>query len=310
MRFEGVLAFRIASNSSNKLDIAKSYIQIGWKVFPVHSIDENGKCTCGADPCRDIGKHSITINGVKDATNDQEKLKKYSDGAYDVANIGLATGEHSGVWVLDIDGEEGLKTVREWEGVYGSLPKTVTARTGAGVDHKHLYFLFDERCVNKKNAMNIAKGIDVRFTGGYVILPPSKHKSGGQYKWLLSPNDTTPAPAPDWLLNLIPDRDERAVGGTSKSIDPISKPEPANLETVQSALTLQERCVAYLEKTPPAIEGENGSGTTYNVCCRICELFGNLSDDDLFIAISDWNQRCVPPWIEKGLRRKINEARK
>lgn len=124
------------------------------------------------------------------------------------------------VWTLDIDGEEGLQLVREWEGIYGLLPQTVTVQTGAGVDHKHLSFAFDERCINKKIAVKFAKGIDVRFTGGYVILPPSRHKSGGQYKWLQSPNDTPLAIAPDWLLALIPDREKSPVGDQSGLIRP------------------------------------------------------------------------------------------
>lgn len=66
----------------------------------------------------------------------------------------------------------------------------------------------------------------------------------------------------------------------------------------------------YLEQTPPAISGESGHGVTFNVCCRLCELFGELSDDELFHALEQWNRRCVPPWESKELMRKITEARK
>ena len=280
----------MCDDNSTKLQIVQDYCAKEWKVFPIHSVVD-GKCTCGADPCRDVGKHPITTSGVKNATNDPETLERYFGGEYAIANVGLATGEPSGVWVLDIDGGEGLKTLREWEGRYGSLPQTVTAQTGAGEDHQHLLFQFDERCVNKKNAVKFANGIDVRFTGGYVILPPSKHKSGNQYKWLLSPNDTPLATAPDWLLALIPDRDSESPKADPKIVptpEPV-KAEPASkLFKIERAKTLQDRCTLYLEQTPPAISGGAGHDTTFNVCCRLIELFGELSDDEFGLPHDSW----------------------
>jgi hypothetical protein len=53
------------------------------------------------------------------------------------ASIGLATGQSSGVVVLDIDGAEGEATLKALEEQYGPLPETLSVTTGRG---RHLYF--------------------------------------------------------------------------------------------------------------------------------------------------------------------------
>lgn len=56
------------------LKAALGYVrQLGWAVFPVHSIINN-KCTCNNLKCRDKGKHPATRHGVKDATKNENRL--------------------------------------------------------------------------------------------------------------------------------------------------------------------------------------------------------------------------------------------
>ncbi len=274
------------ANCSQKLQIVEEFVKLGWKVFPVHCI-ENGSCSCGKVDC-DQGKHPLTPHGFKDATSDSETLKQWFSGKYEGVNIGLATGKVSGVSVLDVDGEEGLKTLKELEERYGSFPNTVKQQTGSGVGSQYL-FAHDPRWDGKTNRVKFLPGLDIRTTGGYVLLPPSNHKSGNHYQWLVSPQDSPLLPAPDWLLDLIPNR---------------------KVEKVERARTIEDRVVLYFEKTPPAISGSGGQGTTFSTCCRLVELFPEVSEDDLFDSMSDWNQRCDPAWSEKELRKKIKDARK
>ena len=97
--------------------------------------------------------------------------------------------------VLDIDGEEGLASVR---GRF--LPATSVAKTGKG-----LHYYFAHPGFKLPNAVGILPGVDVRADGGYVVAPPSVHASGRRYVWApeLSPEDLDLAPCPDWVLRFL-----------------------------------------------------------------------------------------------------------
>ena len=60
----------------------------------------------------------------------------------------------------------------------------------------HLFFKMPEDGSDIRNsAGKVAKGIDVRGTGGYVVLPPSPHPEGEAYRWQdgRGPNDDLPS---------------------------------------------------------------------------------------------------------------------
>ncbi len=162
------------SDDNTKYEIAKAYSQIGLSVFPVHTV-ENGACSCGNANCTSVAKHPLTPSGCLDATKDESRLNEYFSGDYERANIAVATGEVSGIWVMDVDELESLHTL---ETQYGALPKTPLVRTGGGGRH----FYFRHPGVRVPNSQSkIAKKIDVRGDGGYVLLPPSVHASGNHY---------------------------------------------------------------------------------------------------------------------------------
>jgi len=75
---------------------------------------------------------------------------------------------------------------------------------------------------------------------------------------------------------------------------------------VQSAL---ERAKLYLGKAEPAVAGQRGHDTTFRVACVLVQGFA-LDDGQALEAIQGWNATCVPPWSEKDLRRKIEQAGK
>ncbi len=179
-----------------KVKHALHYARYDWDVFPLYSIDSQGRCTCGENDCDSPGKHPCTKHGFRDATTDTAQIldwwKRWPD-----ANIGFALPP--GVFVLDVDPRHrGDDTLARLEQEHGGLPETVECLTGGG--GRHLYF----QGVADKSTLG--PGIDVQHGGAsYVILPPSNHLSGDQYKWRFSrpPQQVSIAPVPPWLLGVL-----------------------------------------------------------------------------------------------------------
>lgn len=151
--------------------------------------NEDGSCSCGNSGCTDVGKHPITARGVKDATKDVTILRKWllEDPEQELnpykrkRNIFAATGERSGITVLDIDigeGKQGLATWSELIREHGE-PDTLRATTGGGGAH----LVFQYNSALKTSSNTLGKHVDCRNDNGYIIVAPSLHKSGRRYSW-------------------------------------------------------------------------------------------------------------------------------
>ncbi|ONH33637.1 bifunctional DNA primase/polymerase [Pseudofrankia asymbiotica] len=110
------------------------------------------------------------------------------------ASVGVATGP-SGLVVVDLDGDEGVASWLSLVAEHGQVP-TATVATGRG---HHLWFLAGDGPELRNSSKLVAPGIDVRAVGGYVIAPPSWHRTGVRYRW---ENDDQPAPLPAWVRAL------------------------------------------------------------------------------------------------------------
>lgn len=181
------------------LDAALSYAADGLHVFPVHYPIKNKNglfCSCHlSNECADIGKHpyydqTLIPNGVLNASTDLTLIKTWW-GKWPNANIGIATGEKSNLFVCDAD-----SPIIVNDAIARGLPHTRGVRTGNG---QHAYFKHPGFKVPNKVKVD---GFDFRGDGGYVIAPPSKHANGKYYEWL-TPADTPLAECPDWITALI-----------------------------------------------------------------------------------------------------------
>gem|GEM_PF-1365028 len=165
------------------------YVRKGWSIFPCHSV-QRGVCTCShGSKCQNPGKHPRTINGVKDASNSEDQVRMWALTYGDKLSWGLACGAGSGVFAIDIDQRKnGYASLDEFESQRpdGPLQATLTAMSGGG--GRHLLFAYPEDNEPLGNRTNWLPGVDVRSDGGYIILPPSSHISGGTYQWI----------TPDW----------------------------------------------------------------------------------------------------------------
>lgn len=166
---------------TDTMDFVKFYTGKGWQVFPCQP-----------------GHKEPAVKWADEATNDTARALewwKYNPSA----NIGIATGARSGLVVVDIDaGHGGEESIKELAAKH-SIPETVTAKTGGGGRH----LIFKHPGVEIRNsASKLAKGIDIRGDGGYIVAPPSLHPSGNRYQWLseLAPSRHELAPMPEWMI--------------------------------------------------------------------------------------------------------------
>ncbi len=113
---------------SSILEFALRYAEQQLRVFPVHGIVD-GRCTCGNDCGKNAGKHPIYKGGFHGASEKAVEISKWW-GRHPNANIGMPTGK--GLIVIDIDGDEGMKSMRELTDQKGKLPRTLCSSTGRG----------------------------------------------------------------------------------------------------------------------------------------------------------------------------------
>lgn len=187
------------------LEEALNLAECGFAVFPVHSITEDGSCTCGNPECDNAGKHPRTGSGCLDATVNVRTIRGWFT-RWPESNIGVATGEKSGVIVLDIDGKDGRKALGS-----RAIPDTPAVSTGRTDGGTHYWFQWPGYAVKNLRDIGKKKGLDFRGDGGYVIAPSSKHRSGNRYHWLKAPEGLPGysgetaliAEAPDWLVKLF-----------------------------------------------------------------------------------------------------------
>ncbi len=64
---------------------------------------------------------------------------------------------------------------------------------------------------------------------------------------------------------------------------------------------------AYLAKLPPAVAGQGGHPATYRAASILANGF-DLPWSDAWSLLQEFNARCSPPWEEKDLRHKLNDA--
>jgi len=204
--------------TNHLLEAALSYVEKGWKIIPIHTPVKNG-CSCGRHSCSSIGKHPRTKNGLKDATNEKNTINQWWK-KWPTANIGILTGKESGIVVLDIDPQHGGDvSFDELVQNLGKFPDTVESFTGGG--GRHIFFSYPGNgvIIRNKAGLNDYPGIDVRGDGGYVVAPPSLHKSRKRYEWEVSSNpaDIPLADISSKLIKILGEKKDKLPPLDSKS---------------------------------------------------------------------------------------------
>jgi hypothetical protein len=151
-------------------------------------------CSCRDPGCGQPAKHplgGLVPRGVNDATTNRARILAWWT-SHPQANIGLATGHRFDV--LDIDGSTGAQAIREFAAEHGLQSSGPLVRTGGGGWHLYL----TPTGLGNVDPRGLER-VDWRGRGGYVVAPPSRHRSGRPYQWVAGRNLDTPlaqVPAP------------------------------------------------------------------------------------------------------------------
>lgn len=202
--------------SSPVLEHALAYARLGWRLLPVHGVDQAGACSCERPACPAPGKHPRLADWTRLATSDVDIIRRWWS-LWPDGNLGLATGH--GLIDIEVDARhDGAEHLTDLEQRLGPLPDTVTWQSGGGGAHR-LFSLPDSITIG--NAASIGgdvldlaaderSGIDVRGDGGQAVLPPSRHASGQSYRWTnLTPDSIAVAPLPEQWLSYLAERAAR-----------------------------------------------------------------------------------------------------
>mgnify|MGYP000912486318 CR=1 len=145
-------------------EAANFFAELGYLVFP----------------CRPGSKQPATPNGLHDATTDTEQIDAWwtQNPRY---NVAIST---VGLCVIDQDTIDGkpnpwVQSMRDdFRELIMDCPRTMTPRGGL-----HLWFRDDGEPI-RNSASKLAPKVDVRGTGGYVLVPPSEIAGGKHYEWM------------------------------------------------------------------------------------------------------------------------------
>lgn len=144
-------------------DFAGEYADSGWSVLPVKP-DE---------------KRPYMSNWLQ--YERQRASRKQVDSWFSSlsgAGVGVVTGKISGMVVLDVESD----CPTPLEDILRRWPTHMVSRTGSG--GYHLFYRYPHGVGRISNRVRMLEGMDLRADGGFIVLPPTLHASGGRYEWL------------------------------------------------------------------------------------------------------------------------------
>lgn len=157
----------------------------GWRVFPIPPA---------------YSRHAlVTRDRIAEGTSNLVTLEEMAD-ANSGYRWGLATGQASGVFVLEVEGALGRVAVSRFVTLYVaefSDCQTLTSRAGESL---FSYFRYPVGLVLRQGGRYPSPGLRIHGDGDFVLLPPSRYSSKIAHEYL-NPDESV-ATAPQWLLDL------------------------------------------------------------------------------------------------------------
>lgn len=263
----------------NFRETALQYYDQGLSVVPIHTV-RDGKCSCGSDRCQAPGKHPrIRWRATSDRRLTRAEIETLWNRFPD-SNVGIVTGKISDLVVIDIDGPEGLASLQAKGITLENLPLTPIVHTGGGGWHVWCRFVDDPRLITRAG---ILTKVDLRASGGIIVAPPSVHRSGTVYSWMVGKAFPDIPIAQIDLLSLL--SEALSSSSTTTASDP-QTPNPA----------------WYRHALEGVAEGERNSMAT-RLIGRWLAVGLSVAETKMLIEV--WNGRNQPPLPEEEIDRTL-----
>ena len=267
------------------LEAAQRYLQRGW--MPVH-------IPPGTKGPRRKGWQKLRLT--------EADLPKHFNRP---GNIGIVLGEASNKLVdVDLDCPEAIELADQY------LPATPSITGRPSAQRSHRWYYSDVPKIEQYHDPKTGKMIvELRSNGGQTLVGPSRHDETDEpYDYLDGEPAHVPAPQLYACVKALYEEVVRRRYG-----DPIDqKTRPVSLGPAQRACidadAVERRALAYLEEMPPAISGQGGHSATYAAATTLVHGFGIPTDRALQMLLEHYNPHCQPPWTEKELRHKVEDA--
>jgi DNA-binding transcriptional ArsR family regulator len=289
------------------LQAALWYAKRGWHVFPLHApiFDANGACvgcTCEAwkrthynkpdYKCPQPGK-CPAVKWADKSTVDPDQIQKWWGHQWKAGdilftpNIGIDCGE-SGLLTWDRDTyKDGYADMLS---VGHDQRQTVTSLTGSGGEQ----LLYARQGKNYSNATgDLPYGNDIRGIGGYIVAPPSLHKSGRRYQFEdgYKPNEIDLLPIPQALQTIL---DAAQVQSTTAKTVIFTTPITERPELIRLHISKEVRT---LINTPGT--GDR-SANDMKVCVSL--VYAGASDNDILAVFQHYPIGTDGKYAEAGQR--------
>jgi hypothetical protein len=215
-----------------------AYAARGIPVYPVHwpRPTPGGAtlgCSCPRGPaCDRPAKHPLVRHGTNDATTDPAQLERWWQ-RWPHANLGLATGVVFDA--LDVDGAAGLAALRQLAPMMEPRLPGPLVRTGGGGWH----YWFAPTGLGNRPPRGLDQ-VDWRGRGGAVLAPPSRHVSGGHYRWLRG-LDQAPLPEVPAVLRALLDPDPPTTTRPARTVGPVAPGHPYGRRALAAELAALHR---------------------------------------------------------------------
>jgi hypothetical protein len=269
---------------------ALSYLDRGWAALalcpPGHQdVTDFHRATCEHPGKRPLGRWKVwqtRLPTLEEIAAQWEIVPR--------ANVGVVTGQVSGLVGIDVDGEEGQKLLEEASGE-DRTPPTLTFRTARGM--RLLYALEPGTTVRSWTIRRNGGEVKVLGEGGLTVMPPSRHASGKKYRWLprRGPGYEKLTGVPEWVLR-------------TPSLRPCERRVSDEVRVPGSQEGGFGGCGGLTaEATIP--EGRRNE-TLFRIACQLrCQ---GRTAEEILTAIRVESRRCVPPLSETEVSRIAQSA--